>query len=191
MSEPTVDFEAMLADPEVAAKLPANLRDAYERQKAKAATEAEENAKLRKQLREREVSDFLRDKGLPADLKGLVGDGDVSEWYDQYGKFFGTGAAGQGQENPTGDETPSGENEPAGQPPVTPGAGNSAPPVSPGAALTPEQLQALAGITGQVPQGAPGRGDADAQIAEATTGAKSVDEFYERLKAVPGAVQGF
>lgn len=190
MSEPTIDYAALLDDPEVAAKLPKDLRDYAERQKKHAQEREEENQRLRTQLREREVSDFLRDKGLPADLKGLVGDGDPNEWYNQYGKYFGTGAAGQGQGDPTGGEPSADAGTPAGEP-VQQGAGNGAPPTSPGAALTPEQLQALAGITGQIPQGAPARSDADTQISEATAGAKSVDEFYELLKTVPGAVQGF
>lgn len=192
MSDQSIDFEALLADPDVAAKLPKDLREFAERQAAKAKSVEEENAKLRAEVRAVKVNDFLASKGLPKELAGNVGDADPQEWYDQYGKYFAAQPAGQGETTPPGAESNAGDGggTPAagGQPPAE-GAGNGAPPVSPGAALTPEQLQALAGIVGQVPQGAPGSAPVVDQLNEATKGATSVDDYLARLSTVPGALQ--
>jgi hypothetical protein len=193
MTDSNIDYAALLADPEASKNLPKELREFAARQEAAAKATKEENEKLRAELRESTVNSFLREKGLPADVAGMIPEGaEPSEWYEKYGKFIAGTPAGQAaNEPPAGDEATGN----AGAPPA---AAPPAPPTTPGApaGMNADQLAAYQAIQGATPGAHAGpaldshQGVHD-QITETTKGAQSLEEYVAKLKQIPGAVQGY
>jgi hypothetical protein len=193
MSDSDIDFEALLADPEASKNIPKGLREWAQRQAEAAKTEREGAEKLRAELRASTVNNFLRDKGLPADVAGMIPEGaEPSEWYEKYGKFIAGTPAGQAaNEPPAGDEATGN----AGAPPA---AAPPAPPTAPGApaGMNADQLAAYQAIQGATPGAHAGPGPdshqgVHDQITETTKGAQSLEEYVAKLKQIPGAVQGY
>lgn len=171
----TTNVETLLEDE----NLPKELREYAQRMKAKAEEQEQKAQEYQNALRDRELQEFLSEKGLPDEAKDLIGDQKPEEWYEKYGKLFGTSTASQGDESPpAGDESEASNQQPPAQPHQAP------------AALTPEQMAAMQGIVSQTPQGQSGQKSIDDQMTEAISGAKSVDDVYRLLANVPGVYQG-
>jgi hypothetical protein len=195
MSESNIDFEALLSDPEAMKQLPKELREYAERQSTAAKNAQEENAKLAKELRERKTADFLKDKGLSADLAGLVGDSDPNEWYATYGQHFAAQSAGEGETPPAGAETGGDAGAPADAAAAAPGTPSTPLGQRLPSGMDADQAANYAAVVGAVPStpGSHQPGSFEAvhdSITVATEGALSVEDYVRRLKTVPGAVQG-
>lgn len=103
---PEVEYDET-EDTQAEGQAPKQLREAYEREKAKREQLDQELAELKAARRQSEVKDFVKEKGLPDKAVSLIGDRDPKEWYEEFGDLFGTAAEEktEGKQPPPPEET--------------------------------------------------------------------------------------
>lgn len=139
---------------------PAKLREAYERQKAKAAELEKQIAEMQAERRQSTVKQFIAEKGLDEKVADLIGDKDPAEWFESYGALFG-----------------------AAKPAEAPAPEDSVPQTPTGtAALTPEQLAAIQAVNSVQPGAFNPSGDGELASKADSIISASIENEEEMLR---------
>lgn len=151
------DDDGQDEDPRDGATLPKEFREYAKRLKKQNTDLQDKVAAFETAQRESNLNQFLKDKGLPEKVKGLIGDGDPEEWYKEYGEYFAT------EQPPEDDGKPKGET-----------------------ALPEQEKQQIQGVTNVQPGTFQPEGDAEmnSKLDSIFDGTKSEKEIIAEMKAM-------
>lgn len=154
------DFGADPDEQPAEQETPKALRDAYNRQKQENETLRQQLADLQKVQHETTVNQFIKDKGLPEKVRGLIGQTDPETWYSEYGDMFTA-------------NTPEPPKETTAEP-----------------AIPPEQVEQIKQVNSVQPGPyVPGSGEElDSKLDAIYSSAKSEEEIFAALAQIDGAL---